>query len=56
MKKISLIFTFLILNVLFSGNTYAGVNEPGVTSIKGRCAGAFKHYQDNWKKYSKSIF
>ena len=44
MKKIFLIFTFLILNVLFSGNTYAGVNEPGVTSIKGRCAGAFKHY------------
>ena len=81
MKKIFLIFTFLILNVLFSGNTYAGVNEPGVSSIKGQCAGAFKHYhkkhiekslklikekkavfentkhyQDNWKKYSKSIF
>ena len=44
MKKIFLIFTFLILNVMFSGNTYAGVNEPGVSSIKGQCAGAFKHY------------
>ena len=48
MKKIFLIFTFLILNVLFSGNTYAGVNEPGVSSIKGHCAGAFKH---NHKKH-----
>ena len=44
MKKIFLIFTFIILNVLFSGNTYAGVNEPGVSSIKGHCAGALKHY------------
>ena len=42
MKKIFIIFTFLILNVLFSGYAYAGVNAPGVTSIKGECAGAFK--------------
>ena len=48
MKKVFLIFTFLILNVLFSGYAYAGVNEPGVTSIKGECAGAFKY---NYKKH-----
>ena len=53
MKKIFLIFTFLILNVLFSGNTYAGVNEPGVSSIKGQCAGAFKHYHK--KHIEKSL-
>ena len=51
-----LIFTFLTLNVLFSGNTYAGVNEPGVTSIKGECAGAFKHYhKKHIKKSLKQI-
>ena len=55
MKKIFLIFTFLILNVLFSGNTYAGVNEPGVTSIKGRCAGAFKHYHKKHIKKSLKL-
>ena len=53
MKKIFLIFTFLILNVLFSGNTYAGVNEPGVSSIKGHCAGAFKHHHK--KHIEKSL-
>ena len=55
MRKIFLIFTFLILNVLFSGNTYAGVNEPGVTSIKGRCAGAFKHYHKKHIKKSLKL-
>ena len=53
MKKIFLIFTFIILNVLFSGNTYAGVNEPGVAAIKGHCAGAFKHYHK--KQIKKSL-
>ena len=53
MRKIFLIFTFLTFNVLFSGNTYAGVNEPGVTSIKGQCAGAFKHYHK--KHIEKSL-
>ena len=53
MKKIFLIFTFLILSVLFSGNTYAGVNEPGVSSIKGQCAGAFKYYHK--KHIEKSL-
>ena len=32
MKKF---FLILVLSVLFSGNAYAGVNEPGVTSIAG---------------------
>ena len=32
MKKLLVI---LILVLLFSGNAYAGVNEPGVTSIAG---------------------
>ena len=32
MKKF---FLILILGMLFSGNAYAGVNEPGVTSIAG---------------------
>ena len=81
MKKLFLVLTFLIINVLFSGYAFAGVNEPGGASIKGQCAGSFKHYhkkhiekslklikekkavfentkhyQENWKKYSKSIF
>ena len=56
MKKVFLIFTFLILNVLFSGYAYAGVNEPGVTSIKGECAGAFKyHYKKHIEKSLKKI-
>ena len=55
MKKIFLIFTFLILNILFSGNTYAGVNEPGVESIKGQCAGAFKHYHKTHIKKSLKL-
>ena len=36
----------MVLSLLFSGNAYAGVNEPGVTSIKGQCAGAFKFYHE----------
>ena len=56
MRKIFLIFTFLILNVLFGGYAYAGVNEPGVTSIKGECAGAFKYYhKKHIKKSLKKI-
>ena len=53
MKKFLLI---LVLSVLFSGNAYAGVNEPGVTSIKGECAGAFKYYyKKNIEKSLKKI-
>ena len=55
MKKVFLIFTFLILNVLFSGYAYAGVNEPGVESIKGQCAGAFKHYHKTHIKKSLKL-
>ena len=47
MKKL---FLILLLNVLFSGNAYAGVNEPGVTPMRGKCAGAIKYYH---KKYIK---
>ena len=43
----------LLLSVLFSGYAYAGVNEPGVMSIKGQCAGAFKHYHK--KHIEKSL-
>ena len=40
---------------MFSGNTYAGVNEPGVSSIKGQCAGAFKHYHKKHIKKSLKL-
>ena len=33
MKKI---LGIIVLGLLLSGNAYAGVNEPGVTSIAGR--------------------
>ena len=55
MKKLFLILTFLIINVLFSGYAFAGVNEPGVTSIKGQCAGAFKHYHKKHIKKSLKL-
>ena len=54
MKKIFLIFTFLIINVLFSGNAYAGINEPGVTFI-GECDGAFNHYHKKHIKKSLKL-
>ena len=50
MKKILWI---VVLGLLLSGKAYAGVNEPGVTSIKGQCAGAFKHYHK--KHIEKSL-
>ena len=50
MKKILWI---VVLGLLLSGNAYAGVNEPGVMSIKGQCAGAFKHYHK--KHIEKSL-
>ena len=55
MIKIFLFFTFLTLNVLIGENTYAGVNEPGVESIKGQCAGAFKHYHKTHIKKSLKL-
>ena len=52
MKKLLFI---LVLSVLFNGYAYAGVNEPGVTSIKGQCAGAFKHYHKKHIKKSLKL-
>ena len=42
MKKL---LGIIALGLLFSGNAYAGVNEPGVTSIAGCDKGLkFQHY------------
>ena len=60
MKKL---FLILVLSVLFSGNAFAGVNEPGVTSIAG-CDKSLKYQfkkikkniQKNLKKKNKLLF
>ena len=52
MKKI---LGIVVLGFLFSGNAYAGVNEPGVTYISG-CDKAFKYYHKKLiKKYLKEL-
>ena len=52
MKKL---FLILVLSVLFSGNAFAGVNEPGVTSIAG-CDKSLKYqFKKIKKKHSKEF-
>ena len=52
MKKI---LGIVVLGLLLSGNAYAGVNEPGVTSIAG-CDKSLKYqFKKIKKKHSKEF-
>ena len=44
----------IVLGFLFSGNAYAGVNEPGVTSIAG-CEALKYHHKKLIKKHLKEL-
>ena len=52
MKKL---LGIMVLGLLLSGNAYAGVNEPGVTSIAG-CDKSLKYqYKKFVKKHLKKL-
>ena len=52
MKKL---LGIIVLSLLLSGNAYAGVNEPGVTSIAG-CDKSLKYqYKKFIKKHLKKL-
>ena len=52
MKKL---LGILVLGLLFSGNAYAGVNEPGVTSIAGCDRGLKFQHKKLIKKHLKEL-
>ena len=52
MKKL---LGIIALGLLFSGNAYAGVNEPGVTSIAGCDKGLKFQHEKLIKKHLKEL-
>jgi len=52
MKKI---LGIIVLGLLLSGNAYAGVNEPGVTSIAGCDRGLKIQHKKLIKKHLKEL-